>query len=337
MTASRRASLVRWMANALYYGGLVRPLSMAAGWVSARPAFPILCYHRVNDDADPFFPAVPVGVFERHMAYVARTFRVMTVEAIVERVRRGSVPRNTLAITFDDGYRDNLTHAAPILARHGLPATIYLATGLIGTAEVAWFDRMAMAFKTTKAEAYVTPWRETLPLATSGDRLRALDRMLGYFKRLPDDDMRRSVDGLLRALAVTDQKCFKNLMLTWDDVHALTGLGFAVGAHTVNHPILARVPARRAWTEIFGSRTMIESALGRAPKAFAYPNGRPEDYTATVRDLVREAGFTSAVSTRFGLNDRDTSPYDLRRGGPWERDVPTFALKLALYRATAAA
>lgn len=336
MTPARRASLVRWAANALYYSGLVRPLSVAAGYVAGRPSFPILCYHRVNDDGDPFFPAVPVTVFERHMAYIARTFRVMTVEALVERMRRGSVPRNALAITFDDGYRDNLTHAAPILARHGLPATIYLATGLIGTAEVAWFDRMAMAFKTTKADAYVTPWREALPLVTREDRLRALDRMLDYFKRLPDDDMRVCVDSLLTVLGATDQKCFKNLMLTWDDVHALTGLGFTVGAHTVNHPILARVPARRAWTEIFGSRTMIESALGRAPKAFAYPNGRPEDYTETVRHLVREAGFTCAVSTRFGLNDRNTAPYDLRRGGPWEHDVPTFALKLAVYRTAVA-
>lgn len=336
MTAAHRAALVRWAASTLYYSGLVRPLSAAVGYAGGRASFPILCYHRVNDDADPFFPAVPATVFDRHMAYVARAFRVMTVETLVERMRRGTVPRNALAITFDDGYRDALTHAAPILARHGLPATIYLTTGLVGSGEVAWFDRMAVAFKATRADTYVTPWREPLPLATERDRLRALDRMIGYFKRLPDDDMRTSLDGLLRGLDVTDQKCFKNLMLTWDDVHALTGLGFTVGAHTVNHPILARVPARRAWTEIFGSRTMIESALGQAPRAFAYPNGRPEDYTETVRHLVREAGFTCAVTTRFGVNDRTTSPYDLRRGGPWEHDVPTFALKLALYRTPAA-
>jgi len=335
MTAARRATLVRWAASALYHAGLMRPLSVAVGY-ARRPRFPILCYHRVNDDADPFFPAVPTAVFERHMAYVARAFTVMTVDALVERVRRGRVPRNALAITFDDGYRDNLTHAAPILARHGLPATVYLTTGLIGTAEVAWFDRMAMGFKTTRLDAYVTPWRETLPLVTRADRLRALDKMLDYFKRLPDDDMRASVDRLLATLGATDQKCFKDFMLTWDDVHALTGLGFTAGAHTVNHPILARVSARRAWTEISGSRTMIESAIGRAPTAFAYPNGRPEDYTDTVRNLVRDAGFTSAVSTRFGVNDPGTSLFDLRRGGPWEHDLPTFALKLATYRAAAA-
>jgi hypothetical protein len=77
---------------------------------------------------------------------------------------------------------------------------------------------------------------------------------------------------------------------------------------------------------------MIESACGRAPRAFAYPNGGPEDYTETVKHLVREAGFTCAVTSRFGLNTRDTSPWDLRRGGPWEHHLPTFALKLAWYR-----
>jgi peptidoglycan/xylan/chitin deacetylase (PgdA/CDA1 family) len=127
-------------------------------------------------------------------------------------------------------------------------------------------------------------------------------------------------------------KAFKNLMLTWDDVHALGGLGFSIGAHTVSHPILSRVKPARAWAEILGSRTAIESTLGSPPRTFAYPNGGPDDYTTTVTRLVREAGFRCAVTTRFGVNTRTTSPYELRRGGPWERDLPTFALKLAAYR-----
>lgn len=332
MTALASPSILRPVASALYRSGLTRPLSLGASYGRRKPAFAILTYHRVNDEPDPFFSAVPTDVFKRQMAWIAGMYRVMTVEKLVERMRRGGLPRNALAITFDDGYRDTLTHAAPILAKYGLPATVFLATGFIGTAEVPWFDRLAMAFKMTRAPSYAAPWGETVSLASQAERLRAAARILAHLKQLPDADLRRRLDGLLEDLGVTDQRGFKNLMLSWDDVHALAGLGFSIGAHTVNHPILSRVSPQRAWTEILGSLTMIESACGRPPWAFAYPNGASEDYTDTVKRLVREAGFTCAVTSRFGVNTRDTSPWELRRGGPWEEHLPTFALKLAWYR-----
>jgi peptidoglycan/xylan/chitin deacetylase (PgdA/CDA1 family) len=325
-----RAPLVRAAAAAMLGSGATRAFSALVGR-ARRGAFQILTYHRVNDEQDPFFSAVPTRVFQAQMAWVSRTCRVLTVEALVERLRRGDLPRRAVAITFDDGYRDTLTHAAPILARHGLPATVFLATGFIGTAEVPWLDRLAMALKTTRAQTFAAPWGGTVSLAGPAARVRAMERALGWLKRRPDDEMRRSVDRVLDTLGVTDQRCFKNLMLTWDDVHALAGASFAIGAHTVNHPILSRVTPQRAWTEILGSRSMIESACGRPPLAFAYPNGAPEDYTETVKQLVREAGFTCAVTTRFGVNTRRTSPFELRRGGPWEHHLPTFALKLAWY------
>lgn len=328
------AAFIRRAAAGLERTGLLRPLSRAAGYARKAPAFPILAYHRVNDEGDPFFPSLPTEVFERHMAFVARAYVVLPLEELVERMGRNAVPRNALAITLDDGYRDNLTHAAPVLARHGLPATVFLATGFIGTAEVPWFDRVALAFKTTRATAYRAPWGATVRLESPADRLSALDGMLAHLKGLPDDDMRRAVDALVAALEVTDQRGLKNRMLDWDDVHALAGLGLSIGAHTVSHPVLSRVSLQRAWAEIDGSRAMIATAGGRAPQAFAYPNGKPADYTAAVARLVREAGFSCAVATRFGVNTAATPPYELRRGGPWEHHLPMFALKLALYRLT---
>jgi peptidoglycan/xylan/chitin deacetylase (PgdA/CDA1 family) len=326
-------AIARGAAAGLYRTGLIRPISFAAGYTSNRPGFLILTYHRVNDERDPFSAAVPTKVFEQHMAYVARAHLVLTVEQLAERMRRGRLPRNAVAITFDDGYRDTLTHAAPILARHGLPATIFLATGFIGTCEIPWVHRLAMAFKRTPAASLEAPWGESLSLVDQAERLRALARTLKYLKALPDEAFQPQLDALFDKLDVTDHPDAKHLMLTWDDVHALIGLGFSIGAHTVSHPILSRVDAKRAWTEIVGSRTMIESACGRRPRAFAYPNGRAEDYTDTVARLVREAGFTCAATTRFGVNTRTTPPYELRRGGPWEHHLPTFALKLGWYRA----
>jgi len=325
-------TLVTALGTLIHRAGLAPAASIAAGYLDRGRAFPILNYHRVNDEGDPFFPSLPTALFEQQMAFVARAYTVLPVEELVDRMGRGTLPRNALAITFDDGYRDNLTHAAPILARHGLPATVFLATGAIGTGKPLWFDPLALAFKRARLEAWTAPWGGTLPLHTASDRLRALADVQDRLKRQPDGDRRRSVDDVLRDLELSDLTPLKNLMMTWDDVHALSGLGIRIGAHTVTHPILSRLSEPEAAAEIRGSREAIAAACGSAPRAFAYPNGRAHDYSEAVVRAVREAGFTCAVTTRFGVNTGRTSPYELRRGTPWETDIPTFALKLAGYR-----
>ncbi|MET0852510.1 MAG: polysaccharide deacetylase family protein [Candidatus Rokuibacteriota bacterium] len=335
---------VQALASALHGCGATRALARVAGHVTLGagrglrrrvPAFPVLTYHSVNDDGDPFFPAVSTAVFERQMAYVAATHRVLTVEELADRMARGDLPRDAVAITFDDGYRDNLTHAAPILARHRLPATIFLATGFIGSREVPWFDRLAFGIKRSRVAEVDAPGGGRAGLGSPADRLALLERATSRLKTLADDERRREMDTLLEGLGVAGDPGMKSRMLSWDDVHALAGLGFSVGAHTVTHPILSRVSDAQARREIEGAREAIEAATGTRPRAFAYPNGRPADYTPSVVDLVRRAGFTCAVTTRFGVNTPATSPWELRRGGPWETHLPTFALKLAWYRLAA--
>jgi len=261
---------------------------------------------------------------------------VLPVEELALRLRQGRAPRNALALTFDDGYRDNLTHVAPILKRLGLPATIFLVTGYIGTPNALWFDRVAMAFKNATARRVAVGHGRMLPLGTVRERLLALDAALAHLKLVPDEDRLPAVDHLISALHPGAPERPKRLMLSWDEVGALRGLGFSIGAHTVTHPILSRLAPARAWEEIQGSKAAIEKTLGEPVSAFAYPNGGVGDYNDTVKELVRAAGFSCAVTTRRGLNDRDTPALELRRGGPWELHLPTYALKLAYYSATGA-
>jgi peptidoglycan/xylan/chitin deacetylase (PgdA/CDA1 family) len=289
----------------------------------------------VNDDNDPFMPSLPTAVFAARMAHIARHYRVLTVEELAVGLREGQVPRNALAITFDDGYRDNLTHAAPILNRLALPATIFLVTGHIDTPRALWFDQLAMAFKTATARRLELADGRLLSLATVAERLAGLDTALGHLKQLPDDERSTSVERLIAALHPNPERP-KRLMLSWDEVGALRGLGFSIGAHTVTHPILSRLTPDHARHEIHSSKATIEKALGAPVRAFAYPNGGPNDYNEAVTRLVREAGFACAVTTRRGLNDADTPVLELRRGGPWEQHLPTYALKLAYYSATGA-
>jgi peptidoglycan/xylan/chitin deacetylase (PgdA/CDA1 family) len=326
------AGVLRSVSSGLHRARVSHGLTIAAGL--ARRAFPILTYHRVNDHRDPFFAALPTDVLEAQARHLARHYAVLSVEELVDRMSLGTLPRNAAAITFDDGYRDTLTHAAPILARHGLAATVFLATGFVGTTDMPWHDRLASAFKLSARATVISPSGEELVIESREGRLAALAETRAQLKTLGEEQFRRAFNQLLEGLGASDHRAAENAMLSWDEVRSLRGQGFVIGAHTVSHPILSRVSPERARAEILGSREMIQGACGVAPRSFAYPNGRPADYTAEVVDIVRAAGFSCAVTTRFGLNTARTSPWELQRGQPWEEDLPTFALKLAWYRMT---
>jgi peptidoglycan/xylan/chitin deacetylase (PgdA/CDA1 family) len=332
VTGRVRTAVVKGVSAVLHHGGATAAFARVAGVARRYAAFPILSYHRVNDDADPFFDSLPTEVFAQQMEHVGRHYRVFTVDELADRMQRGEVPANALAITFDDGYHDNLTHAAPILARYGLPATVFLASGFIGSAEAPWYDRLAQAFKGSRREAITAPWGAVFELDTLEGRVAGLARALRHLKGVADGVRLDILDTLFARLGATESIGRKDAMLTWDDVRALVGFGFSIGAHTVSHPVLSRMPSEQAWREIAGSKAAIESACGDAPRAFAYPNGGADDYTQETVKLVRRAGFRCAVTTRFGLNTPAISPWELRRGGPWEHHLPTFALKLAWYR-----
>src|SRR5262249_13211198 len=158
-----------------------------------------------------------------------------------------------LAVTFDDGFRDNLTQAGPVIARHRLRPTIFLATGCIGSKQRLWFDEVALAFKTSCARSVAAPWGETLPFGDEAIRLRALEEAWRRLKTLNEPDFDTTFARLLEALqpyGPAGEADRGNGMLDWKDVEALRGLGFTVGAHTATHPILSRVSPVRARQEI---------------------------------------------------------------------------------------
>src|SRR2546425_2450989 len=114
--------------------------------------FQVLAYHKVSYDPHPFFESVPPDVFEQQMQFPSRCYRVMPLEELMERNRIGDVPPRAVAITFDDGYRDNYEFAFPILKRYRLPATIFVTTGAIDNSDVLWHDRIFDSFRFATVE-----------------------------------------------------------------------------------------------------------------------------------------------------------------------------------------
>jgi peptidoglycan/xylan/chitin deacetylase (PgdA/CDA1 family) len=295
-----------------------------------RPSFQILVYHRVNDERANFFPGVPVERFQRQMEVLARHATVLPLGELVERVLGRDLPPRSVAITFDDGYRDNYECAYPVLRALQLPATIFLATGPLDTDARLWHDRVFDAFERADGGPLTIRGR-SFPMSPLGARRLTLQDVLTTLRSLGREERDRMVDEI-EEQAGGAAPGGRAAMLSWDQIREMADGGITFGAHTVSHPILTRLPRGEAEAEIRGSRAAIESRLGRTVDQFAYPNGTRTDFNETIQQMLREQGFRCAVTTMWGINDASSNPFELRRVGFWNTEPDLIPLRLAWYR-----
>lgn len=298
-----------------------------------QPSCQILLYHRINNDRDPFLPSMPVDQFRKQMEYLTRNFEIVTLDDIAEG-RITNVDRHTVAITFDDGYRDNFTSAFPILKEFGLPAAVFLATGYIGTGTIPWYDQVCLAFKLTTRNALPSIAEEAPagPLESRHQRLALLERILDWLRAIDHDSRIEVVKLLFRALGVPCSLSLPNYMLNWDEVRQMLPNKITFGAHTVTHPVLSRMPVKTLRQETLQSKKTIEQKLKVPVRHFAYPFGRDMHCGEAARRIVAECGFETAVTTEFGFNQPGDDLLALKRFTPWGRQLGTFAMQLDWYR-----
>lgn len=271
---------------------------------------------------------VDAGLFAAQMAMLADHFNVMPLMEAVTRLRDDALPRRAVAITFDDGYADNAEVALPILRRYGLKATFFVAAGYLDGG-CMWNDRVLEALRAMPGESleFSDPAGETVySLRSWEDRRLAAKRLVGRLKYLDETERERRIGALLRRAAIHSPS---GLMMRSAQVRTLHEAGMEIGGHTMNHPILSRVDDARAGEEIAAGKARLESLIGAPLRAFAYPNGRPDtDYAARHVRMVREAGFSCAVSTAWGTAHRGSDIYQLPRFTPWDREVSRFMMRM---------
>jgi len=293
----------------------------------------ILIFHRVLPQPDPLFPGeVDAARFDRICGWVARWFNVLPLDAAVGRLRAGDLPARALAITFDDGYEDNHSQALPILRRHGLPATFFVATGYLDGGRM-WNDTVIEAVRRTRLPVLDLSGlpagdfgRHSLGDATS--RRTAIASLLPRLKHL-DPTLREHTAAALAAQAQTQAALPEGLMMSSAQVQSLHRAGMQIGAHTVSHPILARISDDAAHAEITQSKQVLEDLIAGPVRLFAYPNGKPGvDYGPAAVALARQTGFDAAVSTTWGSASADSDPFQLPRFTPWRQTRLRFGADL---------
>jgi len=297
------------------------------------PSARILYYHRVNDERDPFSPAISTALFEREMRFVAEHYKVVSLGGVLDHLERGS-GGTVVAVTFDDGYQDNYLNAFPVLQRYNLPATIFLTTGSLDSREPLWFEQLAQALKKTVRVSI--DLEIDIPrrfwTRTQAERLDSNGNIYAILRGLPDSERQYWVSKILRDLGAQDDAERGDVMLTWEQVRAMRARGIDFGGHTVNHPFISKLlPGQVNW-EVSECKRRIEEELQSRADYFAYPSGREQDFGAWNKQLIRDAGYRAAVTTIWGMNYQSTDRMELRRGGPWEETHAQFAYKLDWYQ-----
>ncbi len=301
----------------------------------------VLTYHRILSsvaDQEHFVQPgmyVATSSFEKHMAFLRDRFEIVFLDDLLEKLLNGENVGGHCAITFDDGWRDNYTDAYPVLEKYRVPATIFLATGFIGTDRMFWpeelccyitrhvgmrafndgppslitFNKEMSEHVREHMEIFLDSAIEILKKFTLEER----EELLGYFRKQ------------LGTLPLARQ------MLSWDEAREMLASKLVrFGSHTVNHEMLDKNLLEKSRDEIIKSREDIENNLGVQVSTFAYPNG---NFTANIQKILIESGFYAAVTTRKGFLTRDIPLMEIPRIAIHEdvsNTVPMFRSRILL-------
>lgn len=271
----------------------------------------ILTFHHVLPDVSAgFAPNRLLSVTPDFLDQVIRRLRqlgyeIVTMDEAVDRLTADErPPRQRFAVlTFDDGLRDHLEHALPVLERHGAPGTFYVTTGFADRTARLWWIELEEAVRRADHLSLVIGGRR-VERETRDPRAKrlAFDDIYWCLRDGPEDALRATVDALCRDHAVNAAALVERYCLDWTGIEALARHPLVtIGAHTLSHPMLAKHAESVARREIGEGRAMLERRLGRAVQHFAYPIGDPASAGAREFRLASEAGYTSAVTTRPGL------------------------------------
>lgn len=296
--------LLKAALHALYYTRLdaaLAPVTQGAGVI-------LMLHHVVPDEPPAFAPNRILSITPEFLNVVveqvrARGFDIISIDEAYQRMASGKRAANRFAtFTFDDGYRDNIEHALPVLERHNVPMTIYLAPDLCDGRGRLWWVTLEEVLRTSAEIAVPFPAGEKLfSLRTVADKYAAHREIYAWLRSMPDAGIHEVIDAWAEAAGI-DRYAASRLAMTWDEVRSAARHPLITfGAHTMSHASLAKCTAGEATWEMAASIEHVEHELGWDCRHFAYPYGDPASAGEREFDIARRLGLRTAVTTRKGL------------------------------------
>ena len=290
----------------------------------------ILIFHRILPRKDSYqADEVDARWFDELIGYLKEVFTIVPLSEALDMLTGDRLRSRSLSITFDDGYADNFEVALPILKKHRVSATFFIATGFTD-GRIMWNDKILQVMRTAPG-TFLKLDHLGLPdcnLNGTPARYRSALRIIDALKYRKPEERDEIIDRIAGHAGIGK---YDPLMMRERQIRSLFEQGMDIGAHTVNHPILARLKEDEARREIVGSKRFLEELLGRRIRMFAYPNGKPGvDYSERDVRIVRDAGFTYALSTQWGTVNKHSDFAQLPRFTPWDRNKRKFVMRLLI-------
>ena len=297
-------------------------------WVQARflGGALILGYHRVaNVTHDEYEVCVTPKHFAEQMDVLKRYAHPTSLASLVEHLRKGSLPPKSVAVTFDDGYADNLYKAKPVLEKYEIPATVFVCTGYTG--KEFWWDELDRLVMSSQSElgalclqvgekSFVQDQPKVSSKAGLESRRKFRQALYHFLLGLDVDEQNQAMDDIRAWSAVSSNEVTAHAM-THDELAKLADGGLIeIGAHTRSHPMLPRLTVEQQREEIVSNKKDLEEWLGKNVDGFAYPNGRA---TSDAKKIVREAGFTFGCTSLHDVVRPASDLHALTRF--WQKDI----------------
>jgi len=293
----------------------------------------IFIFHRVLDKPDYLMPGEPdIKRFDSIIQTLSSVYKIISLSEAADGLRSKSLPARAACITFDDGYVDNYRNAFPILKKHNVPATIFVATDYIDRG-VMWNDEVIESIR-DYAGSITLPGLNIIDRQCQSEQNKfdLIRQILPAIKHLDQSERTNYVTHIKNITGYKTQ----GMMMNVNEIRELSESNITIGAHTCSHPILANLSTQESQAEISKSKNILEEIIGGEIEYFAYPNGRPnEDYAPKDVSIVKQLGFKAAVSTRKSIVGYDDDLFELPRFTPWDQNLHKFILRglIESYRA----
>jgi len=296
----------------------------------------ILMYHRVVKDDDPGINYIQPGMyvtessFELQMQFIHREYEVISFNDLLVASNKNGLHKNKnyCVVTFDDGWLDNYQNAFPVLKKYNIPATIFLVTSFVGKRDWFWPDKLGLIFQYCNKHYLLAELLKFTPnKRVEVDLLKQFVAILKEHINLDDATL---IDKLIEAIKPHGVEPINELLefisnlfpekikleritLNWDEIDEMSKQGISFGSHTCNHKLLTMVPIAEVERELIDSMAILKKKVTKYTPVFCYPNGY---YNEVIKEMVEKAGYTAAVTTKYGIEDRSLHDrYTLKRIG----------------------
>lgn len=296
--------LKRLFATALFYSGGLFLFNK----IRNAPGVKILAFHQVsNERFDPLFMKIRIEIFEDLIRYLKKNYTILPLREYFDReTYHKAIDKNSIVITFDDGYRDNYLNAYPILKKYNVPATLFLSAEAVNNNSFLWYDTIVSVFKNTRKNSIELrlPESKKYQLVSLKNKYLAIRDTIAYAKNLPPLERDAFINSLLKLFdenRITKSKC-SEMMLSWEMVKEMHETGITFGSHGLTHTRLINLSKEAIEKEVHASKKLIEEQGGAEALFFAYPNGQRDDFEEITEDILRSNSYLGACTLIKGEN-----------------------------------